>query len=441
MEQSFSSSVESQASLSGLLAVLDAIGALIFAKDCHGHYTYANQRFLEAVGLASPDIRGKSAEDLFDEDTARKVDETDRKVLETGQTIEHREFRISKSGGAQRCFLTVKTPAYDQKGRVVGMTGVAIDITDSERTETQLRESRQMLDAAISAFDGHLYMKGPDRRYLFVSPQVAALFRRPPSEILGRTDAELLQEQDALRFRELDDKVYATGQRHAGEEVFPDAQGRLHHYWSIKLMKHMGDKGDCLIGFSSDITELKEAEVALARSEARFRSLFEGSTEALIVFDAEQVLDCNAAALKLLGLPGREAARGLKLKGLSPPLQPSGAASEALMGEHLEVVKQTGCHRFEWILRRAEGGAELPTEITLSAIELDLEPAILATIRDLTERRAYEEKIHKLAFYDALTHLPNRRLFSTACHRRLRRANGVDNTVRSFTWTSTTSNR
>lgn len=254
-------------------------------------------------------------------------------------------------------------------------------------------------------------MKGPDRRYLFVSPQVAALFRRTPAEILGRTDAELFPEQDTLRFRELDDKVYSTGQRHAAEEVFPDAQGRLRHYWSIKLIKRLGEQQDCLIGFSADITELKQAEEALARSEARFRALFEGSTEALIVLGAEQVLDCNAAALKLLGLAGREAVKGLTLKDLSPPLQPSGGASDTLMGEHLGVVKRTGRHRFEWMLRRCDDGAELPTEVTLSAISLDAEPAMLATVRDLTERKVYEEKIHKLAFYDALTDLPNRRLF------------------------------
>ena len=83
-----------------------------------------------------------------------------------------------------------------------------------------------MLDAALSACDAHIYMKGPDRRYLFVSPKVAALFKRPLAEIISRTDdAELFAEVDARRFRGLDDKVPSSGERHAGEELFPMRKG------------------------------------------------------------------------------------------------------------------------------------------------------------------------------------------------------------------------
>ena len=69
---------EPRSNLSALLTVLDTIGALIFTKDRRGIYTYANQRFAEVVGLAPPDVPGKRTAELFDPDTARELDETDR---------------------------------------------------------------------------------------------------------------------------------------------------------------------------------------------------------------------------------------------------------------------------------------------------------------------------------------------------------------------------
>jgi len=174
-----------------LLTVLDTIGALIFTKDRRGIYTYANQRFAEVVGLAPPDVPGRRTAELFDPDTARELDETDSQVLASGQTVEQREYRVTRGGAEQRCFLTVKTPVFDPQGGIVGLTGVSMDITESEHNEAQLTASRQMLDAALSACDAHIYMKGPDRRYLFVSPKVAALFKRPLAEIIGRVRGRL----------------------------------------------------------------------------------------------------------------------------------------------------------------------------------------------------------------------------------------------------------
>jgi GGDEF domain-containing protein len=63
------------------------------------------------------------------------------------------------------------------------------------------------------------------------------------------------------------------------------------------------------------------------------------------------------------------------------------------------------------VQRRHDNGAEVPVDVVLSAMDLDGEPTLLASIRDITDRKLYEAKIHQLAFYDALTGLPNRRLF------------------------------
>lgn len=391
--------------------VLDSLGALIVTKDREGRYTYANRIFCQWVGAPLESVIGRKARDFFDEATAGQVEAVEQEVIETCRLMEtHASFLLTSSGESRR-FLAVKSPLLDREGRVVGLSSVYVDVTERERTAALLQESRAILDTVMANVDAHIYMKDENRRYLFVSRKVAQLFQRSTEEMIGHTSEELLEEEQAESFRALDDRVYAQGGHHAGEECFR-VGGQMRYYWSVKLLLERPGQTNCLVGFSSDITELKLAEHALARSEARFRTLFEASSEAVFVFNRSLVLlDCNPAALTLLGLSRKEECMGRCLKDLSPPAQPCGMPSAELLEEYLQVADRKGRHRFEWMLRSAGQDELVPVEVVISAMSLDGVPAFLATLRDLTERKQYESKIHQLAFYDALTELPNRRLF------------------------------
>ncbi|WP_374486821.1 diguanylate cyclase domain-containing protein [Zoogloea sp.] len=395
--------------LNALRGVLDGLGALIFTKDRRGVYTYANQRFCETLGTSLEAIIGCSSADFFDADTAQRLHDDDQSVLETGRRISRRELRLNKNNSEQRCYLAVKAPVFDADGHISGLSGVLIDVTEHARTEQQLRESRQMLMTVLDNVDGFVFMKGPDRRYRYVNRAFADLFLRPAEEVVGQDDNMLMSTTEAERIREIDDRVFATGVPLAIEEQFTDGQGRLRQMWAKKLLLHGCD--DALLGFATDITELKAAEEELKRSEARFRVLFEASHEALVVFDEEHLIDCNQSTLELLGVPSRKAFRSLTASMLAPRFQPCGGASSKLAARHMEAARSNGHHQLEWTVMRHDNHAEIPVEVTLSALELDGQPALLATIRDLTERKRYEEQIHQLAYYDALTQLPNRRLF------------------------------
>lgn len=395
--------------LHALRGVLDGLGALIFTKDRGGAYTYANQRFCETLGTSLDAVIGRTSADFFDADTAGRLHDDDRQVLATGQPLSRRELRLNKDNGEQRCYLAVKAPVFDNDGHIAGLSGVLIDITENELTERQLRASRQLLETVLDNVDGYVFMKGPDRRYLYANRAFADLFLRPIGQIIGQDDHSLLSEEEARRIGEVDDRVFASGMPLAIEEQLTDGQGRLHQMWAKKLLIH--SHGDALLGFATDITELKAAEAELKRSEARFRVLFEASHEALVVLDDERLIDCNRSTLELLGVASREVFRQLPPSVFSPPLQPCGSASRELAAHHIAAARRDGHHQLEWTVRRHDNQAEVPVEITLSALELDGRPALLATMRDLTERKRYEEQIHQLAYYDALTGLPNRRLF------------------------------
>lgn len=397
--------------LNALRGLLDGLGALIFTKDRTCSYTYANQLFCHLLGVTPQEVIGRASSDFFDADTAAQLHDDDRQVLETGQTISRREVRLCKSSNHGRQYLAVKAPVFDSHGDISGLSGVLIDITASERIEQQLKDNRLLLETVLSNVDGYVFMKGPDRRYRYANRAMGELVGCPAEHIIGRLDTDLFSADEARRIQEFDDKVFATGERLAFEEHFTDAKGRLRHMWAKKLLLQEHGHPDSLLGFATDITELKNAEEEKRRSDARFRTLFEASHEALFVLDEQHLIDCNQAALDMVGVSSKEAFRRLNPCDFSPPKQPCGTPSSVLVTNHMATANRQGHHHLEWILRRYDNGAEVPVEITLSAMDLDGHPALLATVRDLTERKQYEERIHQLAYYDALTQLPNRRLF------------------------------
>jgi len=334
----------------------------------------------------------------------------DRLVLDTGETQVREESLVFHKTGEKRSYLAVKAPMYDEHGVAVGICGVSTDITEQKRAEARLEESRHLLDAVYDNVDANIYMKDAQGRYLYANRSALNAVHLSLEQMLGRSDADLFPSDLAKAYMAVDARVFATGQPQRAEETFVDAAGNKQYYWSTKLLLQRADAPDCLIGFSTNITSLKHAEVAAARSESRFRALFEASSEAVIVTSRTHFIDCNESALRLVGLRSKAHFLELSFAELSPPRQACGTASGVLSAELIDQSFKAGRLQFEWTLQRFDNGQQTPVEAIVTAVELDDGPALLMTVRDLTERKRYEEQIHRMAYYDALTKLPNRRL-------------------------------
>ncbi|WP_295454815.1 EAL domain-containing protein [uncultured Thiodictyon sp.] len=146
-----------------------------------------------------------------------------------------------------------------------------------------------------------------------------------------------------------------------------------------------------------DITATKQAEAALRRSEAKFRTLFEATTDALMLLDAQRFLDCNQATLTLFGCATREAFCTCHPADVSPPQQPCGTASIALANQHIAFAMQHGHCRFEWMHQRADNGQPFIAEVLLNAMTLDGKVVLLANVHDIAERKRTEDKLRLAA--------------------------------------------
>ncbi len=156
-----------------------------------------------------------------------------------------------------------------------------------------------------------------------------------------------------------------------------------------------------LIGVNYDITERKQAESNLRIAAAAF-----GSQESIMVTDANVViLRVNRAFTETTGYTAEE------VVGHTPRLLKSGRHNADFYRAMWETIHRTGTWQGE-IWDRHKNGEIYPKWLTITAVKGDdgVVTHYVGSHIDITERKAAEEKIQHLAFYDSLTRLPNRQL-------------------------------
>lgn len=141
--------------------------------------------------------------------------------------------------------------------------------------------------------------------------------------------------------------------------------------------------------------ELTSAFSALSESESKFRLLFERSADAILLMDATKgpkFIDCNEAAVRLLGYRSKDDVVALPPGGISPERQPDGELSVPKAVEMVKLAIRNGSHRFEWNTRRADGNI-ITTEVAMTSVQMNAQPLIVTVARDITERKEAEEAL------------------------------------------------
>ncbi|NWG39557.1 MAG: response regulator [Hydrogenophilaceae bacterium] len=135
-------------------------------------------------------------------------------------------------------------------------------------------------------------------------------------------------------------------------------------------------------------------EKHLGQRDHRFRTLFESSPDPAWIIDNNHFVECNQAAVAMLGYPSKEALLNTHPSELSPEYQPDGEDSFSKAERMMAIALERGLNRFEWVHKRADGSTFF-AEVTLSAISLDDRRIIYCVWRDITDRKQAEDTIKR----------------------------------------------
>ncbi|OGR86211.1 MAG: hypothetical protein A2021_05505 [Elusimicrobia bacterium GWF2_52_66] len=125
-----------------LRKVFDAATDAMFVKDTHSRYIKVNKACANIFLLKLEEVPGKTDAEVFPRDVAAEVLKDDLKVLRTGKTVVSNKGRKLASG--RYYFNTIKTPLRNSRGEIIGIVGIARDITKIKKLESELALARTL---------------------------------------------------------------------------------------------------------------------------------------------------------------------------------------------------------------------------------------------------------------------------------------------------------
>jgi diguanylate cyclase (GGDEF)-like protein/PAS domain S-box-containing protein len=233
----------------------------------------------------------------------------------------------------------------------------------------------------------------------FANAAYARTYAKDASSIIGKSLPEIIGPEAIKVIQPHIDGVVTRGEtvRYERPLVFPNGQSG---YIEVTLVPHF-DEGQTrphgAFVLVNDITRHRQAEHAIRESEERLRKFSDATTEG-ITFQADGViLDCNAAAARMMRTTEKEI--------IGRPV------ANFIAPESLETVlaniRDNFERPYEATLVRADGSRFI-VELIGRNVQVDGKTVRMTAFRDISERKQAEARIQFLAHHDTLTHLPNR---------------------------------
>ena len=251
-----------------LLQVLDSLPLAVMRKDLEGKITFFNQALADLLGQPGGDLPGKTDDDLFPADLARKFGEADKSVIETGESFtDPVKFQC---GGTTRCFEVSRSPVRDETGDVCGTQAVFRDVTDHKTTEADLEKERFLLKNLLDHSPDGIYFKDKESRFIRASRGLANNFGiADAAELIGMSDADLFPEEFAAQTHADEDQIRATGKPILSKIEKSEAKDGS-DAWSSSTKLPLRDIGGEIVGtfgITRDITNLMRIEEELRHAK------------------------------------------------------------------------------------------------------------------------------------------------------------------------------
>jgi diguanylate cyclase (GGDEF)-like protein/PAS domain S-box-containing protein len=393
-------------------SLLDAIVSgtpdAVFIKDLRGRYLLVNQAAAQFIGRPVAAILGHDDRQLFPEPTARLLQETDRAVVDRGRTQTHEEHLLTLDGKMLDFWVT-KGPIRDGAGKPVGLFGISRDITDKKLVADALLEREQKLARVLEGSEQGYWDWNLQTNHFEVSARW--------EQMLGFESGEMnVSPQNWPNLVHPDDlpATLESIQTHVkGDTPSYESEFRAHTKsgawrWISTRGRVMSRSADgralVMSGTHTDVTERKLFEMAQKEAATVFSSSYEGI---MVVSRQMLITKINPAFTRITGYSAAD------VLGQPPSILSSGKQDPAFYRTMWDALAHHNFWSGEVWNRRKDG--ELYAELLSISAVRDTHGEVqhyVGVFSDISQLKAHEAELDRIAHYDPLTGTPNRRLLA-----------------------------
>ena len=376
----------------------------IWEVDTNGVYTYASPQVKDVLGYEIDEVIGKTPFDFMSEDEAKRIVEVYGEIAFNQKAFSKLINVCIRKDGSQIHTETSAKPLYDEDGIFLGYRGIDFDRTreiskelDLETKtlslEQALKEQHTLLLNVINSISDFIFYKDSNLHYIGCNQAFCDFVGLPMESIIGKTDFELFDKDDAEQFRSIDTMVFKNMSSHSNYEWVTHSDGR-----KLSLLTEKSpliDKNDALVGMvgiSKDYTVNHNLENQLAQQKEAFEAIFEYSSDGILLIENGKFTSCNQSIVEMMGASSKKEFLNRHPSELSPKFQPDGRESFEKAEEMMNICLKNGRNQFEWVHTR-KNGEDFWTEVLLTRLNINNKLTIHVSWRDISDRKKLENDL------------------------------------------------
>jgi len=361
--------------------LLNSIPDIVFFKNTLGFYMGANLEFSKFTGMHINEIVGKTDFDFFPDSQAEHFRQQDKIILNTGVN-QTNELYITYANGKKILVDTVKAPLRSGD-TIVGLVGVARDITLRKEMETALRESDENFQAFFDTVEDMIFVANAEGNLLFANASMIT--------ILGLETANLttipMINLHAEEMRDQAKHIYASilkNERQFCPIPLKTKNGELLAV-ETRIWRGKWNGTNCIFGISKDLSKLNAAL-------DKFHKLFDNnpSLMTLLSLPDKKIIDANKAFTEKLGY-SRDELIGKTSENLGIMLSPLNDNDIIDQLIKYDVIRNVN------LQIKSKYGTVIDGLFSCELIEHQGQVSLLQVIVDITEQRRLQEDLNRIS--------------------------------------------